>query len=82
MIDVSDIEKQHEDARARILHHRARLGNRVRIPPRVQHRGRANLDALELLDRLRPAVLEHLELVLREVADRDAVRVGYASTRT
>ena len=59
--------------RARVLRHGARLGDRVRLAPHVLRPAAADDDVLELFDLLRRAVLEDLEVVLREIGDRRVV---------
>ena len=73
-VDVVGVEEEHEHARARVLRGIARdsatvFGSRRTSCgplPRITH-------ALELLDLLRRAAFEDLEVVLREVGDRRAV---------
>ena len=71
--NVSRVQKQHEDARIRVGQHRARLGDRVRLAPRVLRHVASNDDVLEGVDLLRNLVFEYFEVVCREVGDRHAV---------
>ena len=72
-VDVVGIEEEDEQPRLRLLGHRARLADRVRLHTRVLRAGGADDDALELLDGLRRAALEDLEVGLGEVRHRRTV---------
>ena len=72
-LDVVGIEEHDEQARARALRHRQRFANRVRLHPGVLRSGGADDDVLELLDALRDAAFEDLEVGLGEIRDRRAI---------
>jgi hypothetical protein len=73
---VQLVEEHDEDAVVRIRRQRQHFADRVRIPPRGL--GQTGLDAheLEILDRLRLAVLENLEVPGRQSLDDAAVTLG------
>ena len=75
-VHVIGIEEEHEQARARALGHRARLGHRVRLHARLLRTGGADDDAFELLDCLWDAALEDLELLLSQIRQRRTVFRG------
>src|SRR5439155_17798482 len=62
--------------RPRLLEHRARLGNGIRLAALILWHVAADLNPLELDDLLRRAILEDLELVLPQIEHRLAVRRG------
>ena len=68
-----DVEKQHDDARAGVLRRLTAFFDAVRLAPQVLRDAAADHHALELLDLLGLAILEDLEIGLREVGDGNVV---------
>src|SRR5262249_28843422 len=73
---VVDVEEDDEDAGAGILRRLTRFFDGVRLTPQILRQVAANDHVLELLDLLRRAALEDLEVTLREVRDRRAILRG------
>ena len=67
------VEKEHEQTRAGVLGHRARLGHGVRFDAGFLRAGGADHDVFELLDLLRDAVFDNLELLLAQIGNRRAI---------
>ena len=75
-VDVGNVEKDHEEARTRVLGHGERLAHSVGLDPGVLRRDRVDCHVFELFDLLRGIPFEDLKVVLFKIEHGLAVMGG------